>query len=239
MHKLIAAALALITPALVVAGPATAQPASRLEPVITVQGQGRVQAKPDHARLTVEVITRDKTLQAATASHRERAQRAAEALRNLQGSGIEIERSTFRLDEDRRPILPGQQQRREEIEYRAVTTFELKTTQLDKLDAAISQVAGTGLFEVRGLRFAIGERNPAIDAARRAAVEDARQRAEVYTQAAGVKLGEVVRIEDTEARMPREVAAAPMMRSSVGVTPPETLTVTSNVTMTWRIGGGS
>jgi hypothetical protein len=38
--------------------------------------------------------------------------------------------------------------------------------------------------------------------------------------------------------MPREMAA-PMMRASVAVIPPEALTVTSNVTMTWRLGGGS
>jgi uncharacterized protein YggE len=232
--KLIAAILAVLT----ATGPALAQPASRLEPSITVQGQGRVEAKPDYAKLTAEVVTRGATLQAATNAHRERAQRAAEALRKLQGSGVEIERSTFRLDEDRRPMPPGPQPRREEIEYRAVTTFELKTTQLDKLDAAISEIAGSGLFELRGLRYAIAERNPGIDAARRAAVEDARQRAEVYAQAAGVKLGDIVRIEDTEPRMPREMAA-PMMRASVAVMPPEALTVTSNVTMTWRIGGGS
>jgi hypothetical protein len=31
---------------------------------------------------------------------------------------------------------------------------------------------------------------------------------------------------------------APMMRASVAVTPPEALTVTAQVTMTWRIGAG-
>ena len=229
--------ITVILTLLAATGSAIAQPAPpRLEPTITVQGQGRVQARPDHANLTADVATRGQTLQAATNQHTERAQRAAEALRRLQASGIEIERSTFRLDEDRRPA-PGPQPRREETEFRAVTSFELKTTQLDKLNAAISEIAATGLFELRGLRFAINERNPGIDAARRAAVEDARQRAVTYAEAAGVKLGEIVRIEDTEPRFPRE-AAAPMMRSSVAVTPPEALTVTANVTMTWRLGAG-
>lgn len=231
MQKSIAAALALMTAATA----ALAQPGPPREPSITVQGQGRVQAKPDYAALTVEVSTRGQTLQAATAAHRERAQRAAEALRKLQGSGIEIERSTFRLDEERRPVPPGPQPRREEPEFRAVTAFELKARQIDKLDAAISEIAGTGLFELRGLRFVIDDRNPGIDAARKAAVENARRRAATYAEAAGVKLGDILRIEDTEPRFPREVAAAPM-RASVGVTPPEALTVTANVTMSWRIG---
>jgi uncharacterized protein YggE len=237
MRKPLAAFLALAVTAHV----AAAQPADRtgrMEPAITVQGQGRVEAKPDHAVLTAEVSTRGKSLEAATDAHRGRAQRAADALRAMRGSGIEIERSTFRLDEVRLPPPPGPAPRRDEPEFRAVTSFELKTTQLGKLDEAITAIAATGLFELRGLRFAINERNPGIDAARRAAVEDARKRAETYAQAAGVKLGEILRIEDTEPRGPREFAAAPMMRS-VAITPPEALTVTANVTMTWRLGGGS
>jgi uncharacterized protein YggE len=217
---------------------AVAQPAGltgRAEPAITVQGQGRVEAKPDHAVLTAEVSTRGKSLDAATDAHRNRAQRAADALRAMQGSGIEIERSTFRLDEVRLPPSPGPAPRREEPEFRAVTSFELKTTQLDKLDAAITAIAATGLFELRGLRFAINERNPGIDAARRAAVEDARKRAETYAQAAGVVLGEIVRIMDTDPRTPREFAAAAPMARTVQVTPPEALTVTANVTITWRL----
>lgn len=235
MRKPVAALIALFA----AASAAIAQPAPLREPSITVQGQGRVEARPDHAKLSAEVVTRGKTLEAATTAHRERAQRAAEALRGLKANGIEIERSTFRLDEDRRPMPPGPAPRREEPEYRAVTTFELKTTQLGQLDAVITEIAASGLFELRNLRFAIGERNPAIADARRAAVQDARDRAETYARAAGVKLGDILRIADTEMHGPREFgAAAPMMRSSVAVTPPEALTVTANVTMTWRIGSG-
>jgi uncharacterized protein YggE len=230
MFKLIAATLALMTAVTA----ALAQPGPRREPSITVQGQGRVQAKPDYAVLTADVSARGQTLEAATTAHRERVARATEALRKLQANGIQIDRSTFRLDEDRRPPGPPPAPRREEAEFRAVTSFELKAMQLDKLDAAIAEIAATGLFEVRGLRFAIDEKNPGIDAARRAAVEDARRRAETYAQAANVKLGSIFRIEDTEPRMPREMMAAPAMRSA-GVIPPEALTVTSNVTMTWRL----
>ncbi len=40
---------------------------------ISVQGEGLIEAAPDHAKLTAEVVTRGKTLEAATATHRERA----------------------------------------------------------------------------------------------------------------------------------------------------------------------
>ena len=224
MQKVIA-----VLAALAAANIAVAQPAGPAEASITVQGHGRVEAKPDYAALTADVSARAATLEAATAAHRERASRASEALRRLQANGIQVDRSTFRLDEDRRPPA------RDETEFRAVTSFELKAMQLDKLDAVIAEMAATGLFEVRGLRFAIDDRNPGIDSARRAAVDDARRRAETYAQAVNVRLGSIVRIEDTEPRMPREVMAAPAMRSAA-VVPPEALTVTSNVTITWRLG---
>jgi uncharacterized protein YggE len=189
------------------------------EPVVTVQGHGRIEARPDHAKFSAAVTTRGAALEAATKSHRERAERAAEALRNLNSS---------------LPPPPGQPLRRDDMEYRAVTTFELKTHELDKIDAAITAVAATGLFEVRNLRFAIDDDSGALDRARRDAVADARRRAETYAQAAGMTLGEVVRISDTEIHSPREFAAAPMART-VQVIPPDSLTIAANVTITWRM----
>jgi uncharacterized protein YggE len=228
------AALAILA---VCCGTATAQPQFQRDPTITVVGQGRIQAAPDHAFLTVEVVTKAKSLEAATASHRDRAQRGVNALRALNSTGLEIERSTFRLNEVRLPPPQGSNRDRGETEYQAVTTFELKSTQLDKIDSAVTAVAATGLFEVRNLRFGIDEKNPGMKTARKNAVEDARERAATYAEAAGVRLGEVIRIEDTEPHMPREFAASPPLMRSVQVIPPETLTLSATVTMTWRIAG--
>jgi uncharacterized protein YggE len=225
------AVLALITSG----APCMAQPAAG-DATLTVRGQGRVQVAPDHANLTAEVVTKGKSADAAVAAHRERASRAARALHNMKAEGVEIERSLFRLNEVRVPTGPTATAGRSETEYRAITTFELKLTRLDAVDRAITAIATTGLFEVRNLRFGIGDRNPGLNAARRNAVADARERAETYAQAAGVQLGDIVRIEDTEVRGPRDFAAeAPLMRS-VEVIPPETLTLSASVSMTWRIG---
>jgi len=203
--------------------------------MLTVQGQGRVQVPPDHASLTVEVVTRGKSPEAATAAHRERASRAVSALRDMNKDGVEIERSVFRLDEVRQQPGPASTERRSEPEYQAITTFELKTKQTSKVDGAVTAIAATGLFQVRNMSFGIDERNPGMKAARKGAVDDARDRAMTYAEAAGVQLGEILRIDDTNGRVPRDFAvAAPMMRS-VQVIPPETLTLSASVTMSWRI----
>jgi uncharacterized protein YggE len=231
MRALLITAVAL----LMSGGPCTGQPAAG-DATLTVRGQGRVQVAPDHANLTAEVVTRGKSPDAAAAAHRERASRAASALRDMTTDGVEIERSLFRLDEVRVPTAPAAMPGRAELEYRAVTTFELKLKRLNAVDRAITAIATTGLFEVRHLRFGIDDRNPGMNAARGNAVNDARERAETYARAAGVLLGDIIRIEDTELRGPRDVAAeAPLMRG-VQVIPPDTLTLSASVTMTWRIG---
>jgi uncharacterized protein YggE len=230
MRQMIAAAAALV-----LAGSlAAAQPSFSSEPTLTVRGQGRVEAPPDHANITVEVVTKGRTLEAATAAHRDRASRAITLLRDMRPDGIEIKGSVFRLDQDRPPPPPGTPPRNEP-EYRAITSFDVKLTQVKGVDRAVTALASTGLFEVRHLRFGLEERNPAIAAARRNAVEDARERATTYAEAAGVRLGEIVRIDDTEARQPREFAADVALARNVQIVPPETLTVSASVTIAWRI----
>ncbi|MEX2034791.1 MAG: SIMPL domain-containing protein [Xanthobacteraceae bacterium] len=216
-------------------GLAAAQPAARTEATLTVRGQGEVKVAPDHANMTVEVVTKGKSLDAATAAHRARAQRAADALRDMKKDGLEIERSVFRLNEVRPTPGPGANQGRVETEYQAITTFELKSTRLDKIDGTVTALAATGLFEVRNLRFGIDEKSPGMKAARKNAVDDARDRATTYADAAGVQLGDILKIDDTESRGPRAFAvSAPMMRG-VQVVPPETLALSASVTMSWRI----
>jgi uncharacterized protein YggE len=210
----------------------SAQPLVDRGPTITVRGDGRAEVSPDLARLTADVVTRGKTLEAASGAHKERASKAAAALRELAKDGLEIVQSTFRLDQTRQPA--PQSGPRADIEYQAVTTFELKSKKLDRIDDVVTAIAASGLFELRNLRFTLDETGKALDIARREAVADARNRAETYAEAAGVRLGDIVEISDTEPRLLRE-AAMPMAARSMQIAPPESVTVTAGITMTWRL----
>jgi hypothetical protein len=74
-----------------------------------------------------------------------------------------------------------------------------------------------------------------MKAARKNAVDDARDRAMTYAEAAGVQLGEILRIDDTDSRGPRAFAVSAPVMGGVQVVPPETLALSASVTMTWRI----
>jgi uncharacterized protein YggE len=183
--------------------------------------------------VTVEISTIGKTLDAATSTHRERVDRATAALRGMENTGLKIERSTFRLSQNQPPIHPNAPQPKPE--YQAATTFELTLSKLDAVDSTVTAIAATGLFEVRNIRFGIGERDAGLNAARKAAIDDARERATTYAAAAGVQLGSIVKIEDGGSGGPPELFAAAPAARSVGITPPEALTLSASVTVTWRI----
>ncbi|MES1155375.1 MAG: SIMPL domain-containing protein, partial [Pseudorhodoplanes sp.] len=188
--------------ALIIAFPALAQPAPPPpeRATITVQGEGKSEAPPDYAAISVDLVTAAPSLEAATRAHRERAARAAAAIKSLEANGLSIESSTFRLDRIIPPVAPGQKS--SAPEFRAVTTFSLKSKNIATIDNTVTKLAETGLFEIHGLRFALDENSKAIDDARRNAVRDARHRADVYAEAAGVEIGEIVEITDTAQRFP-------------------------------------
>ena len=210
-----------------VAQPAPPRPFERA--TITVQGEGKSAAEPDYAAISADVVTTAASLDAAQKTHRERAGKAAAALKAI--DGLKIESSTFRLDRVSQPAPAGQ---KPVTEFRAVTSFSLKTKNVAATDEIVTKIAGTGLFEIHNLRFALDDDAKALDEARRNAVLDARHRAEIYAEAAGVKLGDIVEISDSERRFPMPMKQAGYARD-MAVTPPETLDVNALVTMTLRI----
>jgi uncharacterized protein YggE len=214
---------------------ALAQPAPPPPPheraTITVQGEGRAEAKPDYAAISADLVTTASSLSAAQKAHRERAAKASAALQALEASGLKIESSTFRLDRVNQPVSAGQ---KPVIEFRAVTSFSLRTKNIAAIDEIAGRIAETGLFEIHNLRFALDDNTKAFDEARKNAVLDARRRAEIYAEAAGVKIGDVIEISDTERRFPRPMKQAGYARE-MAITPPDTLDANASVTMTWGI----
>ena len=233
MNRRLTAALAVL---LLATGSAAAQQSTARVASITVQGEGRAEVPPDHVKLSADIVTKGKTLEAATAAHRERTTKAANLLRDMEKDGLKIERSTFRLDHNRTPVQAGQKS--PEPEFHAVTSFSLKSDRVGAVDQLVTAIAESGLFEIQNLRFGIDDRNPGVAAARRDAVNDARERAKTYAEAAGVQLGEIMDMSDISPRILREMGAPMTMRTSVQVAPPEAMTLTASITMTWRLVAG-
>jgi uncharacterized protein len=204
------------------------------ESFIAVAGEGRVNVAPEFAEFFAEVTTRGENLEALTRQHTERAGKAAAALRAMGKHAVTVEHSSFRLEQSRPPARPAGQ-KQTPAEYRAVTSFAIKVDRLDALNDAVSAIAGTGLFEVRTIRYGIKDEEQAIDDARRAAVKNAQRQAEVYADAAGVKLGDIVEMFDGIAQNLGSEASLRAATPNVQVSPPNTIPFRASINIRWRI----
>jgi uncharacterized protein len=226
----LAVALILTT----IAGAAHAQTTPTRDAFIAVAGEGHVNVAPEFAEFFADVVTRGDSLEAATRLHTDRAAKATAALRALAKHSVNVERSSFRLEQVRGPARPAEK-KQASLEYRATTTFSLKANQLAALNDVISSIAAAGVFEVRTVRYGIKDEERAIDDARRAAVKNARRQAEVYADAAGVKLAEILEIFDGVAQNLGSEASLRAATPNVQVSPPATIPFRAGINIKWRI----
>jgi uncharacterized protein YggE len=183
--------------------------------------------------VTLKVVSTAPTLAAAMAAHQDRAANARRLLDEAAADGARVESSTFSASEVSQGPQPRDGQAPRAKRYDAVTIFTVKLSRLDRVDAVVARLAASGLFEVQGLAFGVADESAPMNEARRKAVADARAQAEIYAEAAGVRLGDIVELTDGGGRpMPfRMAAAAP----SAQIQPPETLSFNASVGITWSI----
>jgi uncharacterized protein YggE len=206
---------------------------------LAVKGEGRVEVKPDYARFLATVSTKGRSLAEAASAHEDRATRALSMLQGLKGAGVEINSTSFGLNQDRSQPVPRQPSPTEkppEPQFNAVTNFDLRVKPIGALNGIITKLASSGLFEVRSVSFRVEQERIALNQARRAAVLDARDQAEAYADAGGVQLMDVIEIADGNA-VPAGAAeyADIAYPRYVQIVPPATVTFTASVKVVWRI----
>jgi hypothetical protein len=184
------------------AGAAIAEPRS-----ITVAGEGVVYTVPDMAVLTLEISEEAKEAGVALESVTARAQTVFARLEAMEIAARDMQTGTVSLnplwsrprDNDSPPQIRG---------YRAATQVTIRLRDLGLLKTVFGAVVEDGANGFGGLRFAVQEPAPLRDAARKAAVADAKARAALYAEAAGVSLGPVVRISESGAGVPQPMMMA-------------------------------
>jgi uncharacterized protein YggE len=204
-------------------------------PVLTVRGVGKLEAKPDYARLSIQVVTTADTLEDAANAHEERATRALELLNQLKADGLEVQSSSFSVAQDRPlPLGSDRTQPPAPPKFRATTAFTARSRNMPGLNALVSRIANSGVLEVRTVTYGVDQERQALNNARRAAVADAREQAELYADAAKVKLVEIAEIDNGDARAADGQADLPVPRF-VQIIPPAVVTFNSGVSITWKI----
>lgn len=167
---------------------------------ITVPGHGAVRVAPDVADVRLGVVTVRPTAGEARAVA---ATTMDAVLRALRDSGIaahDLRTALLSLDavrdwSDGNQRITG---------YQLANSVEATIRAIDAVGAAVDAALGAGATSLDGLTFRLDDPTDALVEARRAAVADARRRAETLATEAGVRLGAVVGIVEG-----RSVGAGP------------------------------
>ena len=162
---------------------------------IRITGRGEVQATPDTAFITSGV-----TSQGATAKEALDANNAdmAALIETLKGAGIDakdIQTSGFSVNPNyvysdaRDPN--GYQLPPKIVGYTVSNNVTVQIRELDDLGSVLDQAVTVGANTISGISFAVEDPSELLNEARRLAFADARDKAQLYADAAGVRLGDL------------------------------------------------
>ena len=185
-------AAALVLAAMVLAAPAAADSLTR---GITVQGEGRIAARPDMVLLHAGVSHQAPTAKAALAGHTAGMAKLLAALKDFGLADRDIQTRQIRLQ----PIFARRKRQDDNpapIAFRASGDLRLRLRQVDRAGDLLDRLAAAGSNTLSGLQFPFAEPRALQDRARQTAIADARRRAELYAREAGVSLGPVLQIRE-------------------------------------------
>ncbi|SLN44085.1 26 kDa periplasmic immunogenic protein precursor [Roseivivax jejudonensis] len=200
---------------------------------VTVTGEGTASAVPDIALITLGVQIRADAPDAAMESASEAAGRILARMSEMGLADSDVQTTNLSLE----PVYdrngePGASPEPRGFEARNMLTVRVRD--LERLGDVLAAALDDGATSLGGLQFDLSEPKPLLDAARRAAVSDARAKAELLAETAGTALGEVLQIEETGGGN-QPMPMAEMRASSVPVAAGES-TVSTRVRIVYALG---
>lgn len=162
---------------------------------ITMTGRTTIGASPDRVEITLGVSSKAETAKDALTLNNVNMN---QIISTLKENGVEekyILTSNFSIHADYQHFKDG---RPAQVRgYNVSNTVRVQVQDVKKLGPLLDKVVSAGSNQVHGIRFYVSNAEEIKDKARKKAVERARRKAELYTEAAGVKLGKVMVISES------------------------------------------
>ncbi len=238
---LLAAILALGATAMIAAAQAPGQAQlsngnSNDGTLLSVSAQAEAKRVPDVATISVGVVTQAADANAAmrdNATQMDKVMAAIKAAgiaeRDIQTSGINVN-PEYRYAENQPPTITG---------YQASNTVSLKVRDVGKLGKVLDALVASGANQINGPAFEIDEPEAVYDEARRAALEKAQRRAQMYAKTLGLRVRRIVSIsEGAGFQPPMPIMAMARMKKAqadTAVSPGET-TLTASLDVVFELG---
>ncbi len=203
---------------------------------ISVNGEGRATAAPDMAVISIGV--QSEALTAAAALRQNSADMTA-TINKLKELGVESrDIQTSGLSINPRYNYEKNRSKPEVIGFTASNSVTVRLRDLNNAGAVIDQAVQSGANSLGGVNFAFSEPKPLYEEARRDAVADAKAKAALLTEAAGVRLGKLITIQDGYVSSPQpKMYAARMEMASDSAVPMEAgeSEITASVSLVYEI----
>lgn len=217
-----------------VAGAAPAQTAA--ERTITVTGHGEATGRPDQATVTLGVHTEATTAEEAISANSQKMQDVLAALKDAGISANNIQTQQLQLWPRYEP-KPIEQEGSRQSGYIAVNSVEVRLHDLGRVGAVIDKAVKAGGNRVERIQFEVSDTENLLDQARRAAMDDARDKAAQLAALADVGLGEVLTIRDATSPQQPSFSIARQALDAASEIPiePGSEQVRTAVEVTWRL----
>jgi uncharacterized protein len=161
--------------------------------LLSVSAEGRVESAPDMATISLGVVTEGRTAAEAMAENSRRMTGLTQALRRAGVAERDIQTSNLSVNpvyvyaENQAPRITG---------YQANNTVTARVRNLDNTGRVIDAAVAAGGNSVNGISFSHADPDAQLNAARRDAARAARERADLYAQAFGLRVYRVISINE-------------------------------------------
>lgn len=211
--------------------------------LLTLSAEGKVSRAPDLAVFTAGVATTGQTAGEALSANAAAMNRVIRALKAAGIAEKDIQTSNLNLS----PVYGSSQPTPNTLEeqappiigYRASNNVMVKQRDLDEFGKVIDTLVSAGANQVNGPSFQMVDPDDALDDARQEAIAKARQRAQLYADAARLTVRRIVSISESGSYVPSQpvMYARTMAMDAAGSTPVSAgeVEMQANVTVTFEL----
>ncbi len=199
----------------------------KLEPrTVSVQGVGKIGAKPDVVHIQLGVTSEAPTAKDALAANNEAMNRLFQVVKERGIAEKDVQTSHIQVMpqySQPRPPRPGEEPKEfipRIIGYRVDNSVSIRSRQIDKLGALLDAVVEGGANQIHGISFRIDDDDKLEAEARKRAMADAKEKAALIAGEAGLVVGPPIRIvEQSGPQLMSDFAPAPRMRAMAAAAP--------------------
>lgn len=205
--------------------------------LFSVQGSGEEAAVPDTALVSIGVTKNASNVLDAQNQANSIANKITQDLKNLGIQEKNIKTTNYSLS----PNYDYSNGKQTINGYTVSENLEVKISPIDKANKAIDIATGDGANIVGNIEFVVNDdkQKELEQKAREEAINNAKEKAQSIAQAAGIRLGRIVNVQETSEPRPIMFEARPMAAMKSDTNAPTTLTpgenkITSTISLSYE-----